>query len=76
MPRVERALVAAEIKPRGGKEREAARALQARFAVLVQISLRGDFEAAQLRGLAKKTNFWLLRRSMTVLRATHQVSRH
>ena len=29
MPRVERALVAAEIAPRGGKEREAARALQA-----------------------------------------------
>lgn len=29
MPRVERALVAAEITPRGGKEREAARALQA-----------------------------------------------
>jgi hypothetical protein len=28
MPRVERALVAAEITPRGGKEREAARALQ------------------------------------------------
>ena len=29
MPRVERAPVAAEITPRGGKEREAARALQA-----------------------------------------------
>jgi hypothetical protein len=29
MPRAERALVAAEITPRGGKEREAARALQA-----------------------------------------------
>jgi hypothetical protein len=29
MPRVERALVAAEITPRGGKEREAARELQA-----------------------------------------------
>ena len=29
MPRVEGALVAAEITPRGGKEREAARALQA-----------------------------------------------
>ena len=29
MPRVEPALVAAEITPRGGKEREAARALQA-----------------------------------------------
>lgn len=28
MPRVERALVAAEITPRGGKEQEAARALQ------------------------------------------------
>jgi hypothetical protein len=29
MPRIERALVAAEITPRGGKEREAARTLQA-----------------------------------------------